>query len=151
MFIAGLWHGASWNFAVWGVGHGFALVVDHKFFVARSQGVAFLRHMWMFFMVILLWIPFRAHDMGGVYHIFSSFVNLDLSHALRELRLVPKEGILSLLVLLPSLYIVFRVSNVYEIEKEFTLRSSILLSLLYLVSVVVVLSRDYVPFLYFQF
>ncbi|MGB7342651.1 MAG: MBOAT family O-acyltransferase [Pirellulaceae bacterium] len=29
MFLAGLWHGASWNFVIWGLYHGFLLVVFH--------------------------------------------------------------------------------------------------------------------------
>ena len=29
MFIGGLWHGAGWNFALWGLCHGVALVINH--------------------------------------------------------------------------------------------------------------------------
>ncbi len=29
MFLGGLWHGAAWTFVVWGLLHGFYLVIEH--------------------------------------------------------------------------------------------------------------------------
>lgn len=67
MLLGGLWHGASWNFVLWGALHGGALCV-HKLYGAQlgdrlrlPRSVAWL--MTLLF-VILCWIPFRASGLG---------------------------------------------------------------------------------------
>ena len=67
MLLGGLWHGASWNFVLWGGLHGGALCV-HKLYQTKvgnrlrlPSGVAWL--MTLLF-VVLCWIPFRAPQMG---------------------------------------------------------------------------------------
>jgi len=69
MIVAGLWHGASWMFVVWGVLHGIGLVI-HKF--CRNNGLDEIPDnkytktiSWFitFSYVSLAWIFFRAADM----------------------------------------------------------------------------------------
>jgi alginate O-acetyltransferase complex protein AlgI len=67
MLLGGLWHGASWNFVLWGALHGGALGV-HKLYRAKAgdrlrlpSGLAWL--MTLLF-VVLCWIPFRASQPG---------------------------------------------------------------------------------------
>jgi alginate O-acetyltransferase complex protein AlgI len=72
MLIGGLWHGASWNFVIWGGMHGVYLVVErllreHGPRVAaleRPAGRALLG-LFTFFLVCLTWIFFRAGDLDG--------------------------------------------------------------------------------------
>lgn len=69
MLLGGLWHGASWNFVVWGVGHGIALAV-HKFWseltdhwrIKRAFVYKLFTWALTFLVAILLWIPFRTAD-----------------------------------------------------------------------------------------
>ncbi len=83
MLVAGLWHGSTIMFALWGALHGLALVV-HK-----SCRDLFLRHLpsrwwvnipsWLFFQAFLLltWVFFRAEDMQTamlfLHRIFTEF------------------------------------------------------------------------------
>jgi alginate O-acetyltransferase complex protein AlgI len=62
MLLGGLWHGASWNFVLWGALHGGLLGV-HRFSQRRRGKRALPR--WLsvpttFVTVMLLWVPFRA-------------------------------------------------------------------------------------------
>lgn len=62
MLLGGLWHGASWNFVLWGALHGTALA-GHKLWMERLPRFkmpAFLGGCLTFLFVILCWIPFRA-------------------------------------------------------------------------------------------
>lgn len=74
MLLGGLWHGASWNFVVWGGLHGSALTVHKEFSKLRQRflpaglvppllGIALAWMVTQFF-VYLTWIPFRAADFG---------------------------------------------------------------------------------------
>lgn len=74
MFIGGLWHGAHWNFVIWGGLHGLLLVAEYPLrrLLYRNEPAGLslqaFRLLYRFFVlvsVVLLWIPFRA-AMGSV-------------------------------------------------------------------------------------
>ncbi|TNE52135.1 MAG: MBOAT family protein [Deltaproteobacteria bacterium] len=67
MFLGGLWHGASWNFAVWGIYHGFLLILFHAFSRKRSQEprqtstwVRFVQAFFFFQLILMGWLIFRV-------------------------------------------------------------------------------------------
>lgn len=85
MLLGGLWHGASWNFVVWGGLHGVALAV-HKFIRSilgreknyQSSGIKkFFAVIITFHFVCFCWIFFRNTTFDGsvtmIKQIFSSF------------------------------------------------------------------------------
>ncbi len=65
MVIGGLWHGASWNFVIWGALHGLALCV-HKIFASfnkskRKNTLASLFSIFITYLfVCVCWVPFRS-------------------------------------------------------------------------------------------
>lgn len=60
-FLCGLWHGASWNFVVWGLLHGFFLVVERLGFEKILVRLwAPLRHFYLLSVVMITWVFFRA-------------------------------------------------------------------------------------------
>lgn len=69
MVIGGIWHGAAWNFLVWGALHGFYLTVNHGWReLVQRTGWPALRHashrLWTvpatFLAVVVAWVYFRA-------------------------------------------------------------------------------------------
>jgi alginate O-acetyltransferase complex protein AlgI len=67
MFLGGLWHGASWNFVIWGSAHGLLLAAERAM-PGRSlwSGLPrFLQVGLTFTAVSLLWVLFRAPDLPG--------------------------------------------------------------------------------------
>jgi alginate O-acetyltransferase complex protein AlgI len=69
MFLGGLWHGASWKFAGWGLLHGGALAIDKLFEPLKSRlkfrnhwFYRFLSVAFTFHFVAFCWIFFRATD-----------------------------------------------------------------------------------------
>ena len=68
MVLGGLWHGASWNFVLWGALHGAALCI-HKLFKSARKGKAptkigsALSVLTTYIFVCVCWVFFRAPDM----------------------------------------------------------------------------------------
>ena len=64
MVLGGLWHGASWNFVLWGGFHGAGLSAEHAIDgrVGRRTP-AWLRWFFVFNLVVLGWILFRSADL----------------------------------------------------------------------------------------
>jgi len=68
MILAGLWHGASWTFALWGAVHGACIALNHRL-AGHAKGERGRVARWLavvvtFHVVTLAWILFRAADLG---------------------------------------------------------------------------------------
>ena len=64
MSVAGLWHGSSWNFVLWGFIHGFLLCIEKTKFFSRIKNYfpEKLNILFTCFIVFNLWIVFRISD-----------------------------------------------------------------------------------------
>lgn len=60
--LTGLWHGASWNFIVWGLYYGVLLIVE-KYFIGKyiKKAPAFFRHIYALLIIMTGWEIGRAH------------------------------------------------------------------------------------------
>jgi len=84
MLLGGLWHGAGWNFLIWGALHGSYLMVNHGFSaikpmfrwsVPRSLAVL-LSWALTFIAVVVGWVFFRATSLDGALMMLAGMVGL---------------------------------------------------------------------------
>jgi len=71
MLLGGLWHGAGWNFIIWGAFHGGLLLAFHFFESPWTRAPPIVRRAVMLLLLLLSWIPFRMHtiaDLGIFLH-----------------------------------------------------------------------------------
>ncbi|WP_155323147.1 MBOAT family O-acyltransferase [Desulfosarcina ovata] len=72
MLLGGLWHGAAWNFVLWGGFHG-AILSVHRFFSKKSDGAlkgqsfSLLKIILMFHVTCFGWLLFRASSLTQIY------------------------------------------------------------------------------------
>lgn len=69
MFLGGLWHGAGWTFVLWGVCHGFFLIINHtwrSFNVYLSNGLA---RCLTLLAIIFTWVIFRSPNLDVCFDI----------------------------------------------------------------------------------
>jgi alginate O-acetyltransferase complex protein AlgI len=79
MLLGGLWHGAAWNFVIWGGLHGAFLSFErllgvHERLDAYAQETGWrrlLRSFVMFNLLVLLWLPFRVRQIPNLNDIIS--------------------------------------------------------------------------------
>ncbi|WP_291993799.1 MBOAT family protein [Candidatus Accumulibacter sp. ACC003] len=86
MLLGGLWHGASWNFVLWGGLHGLYLVINHAWRLARehvfSSGAAPGRAERLagwgitFFAVVVAWVFFRATTLPGALNMLKGMFGM---------------------------------------------------------------------------
>jgi alginate O-acetyltransferase complex protein AlgI len=78
MVIGGLWHGASWNFAVWGAIHGIGLAVNHLWrSVATRRALALPAGVGLILtllVVVLAWVPFRATSFAAAVTVWKAML-----------------------------------------------------------------------------
>jgi alginate O-acetyltransferase complex protein AlgI len=153
MLLAGLWHGASWNFVVWGGLHGIALAV-HKVFSDYTKGlaaiaspvVAFISWAMTLLFVCTTWVFFRSSDFG------TSFLILKKMFLLTE-----PDGIrwyaTALFLALPMLIAADYAATRLNAGKMLCLKNFRGLFVLFfvLLGLVFLAPQNSAPFIYFQF
>lgn len=86
MSLVGLWHGAGWNFVLWGVLHGFYLVVFHFWHsVTRGLGTWKDTFLWStaagsltFVAITVSWTLFRAETLPAAARLLQAMFTFDL-------------------------------------------------------------------------
>ncbi len=71
--LCGLWHGASWNFILWGLIHGVFLALERKAlknWIAKRSN--FARHFYTLFIVVHAWVYFRIEDIAEAEKYFKA-------------------------------------------------------------------------------
>lgn len=74
MVLGGLWHGAAWNFVLWGAIHGAGLAINHAWrdLLPRVKIPAVVGGALTILVVLVAWIPFRAQTLQGTWVMFSA-------------------------------------------------------------------------------
>lgn len=63
--ISGLWHGAAWNFVVWGAYHGLFLVLERLFLLrVYKKAGRLVSTVWVFFLTLVGWVLFRSDSLA---------------------------------------------------------------------------------------
>lgn len=154
--ISGLWHGASWNFVIWGAYHGIFLVADRLFLNKLTSKIGSLgRVILTFFVVILGWVLFRAEDLGHSMVFYKSMFSGNFADlgALMEDKIF---RVLIIAILLSFGFVFKRASKKYEIFVEgISIQNisfkAIISILLIVLSSSALVSSGFNPFIYFRF
>jgi D-alanyl-lipoteichoic acid acyltransferase DltB (MBOAT superfamily) len=77
MTLCGLWHGAAWNYVLWGVYHGIVILIYYLLGLGgrwRPMGKAYVLLAWliMFIVIQLSWLIFRAPSMAWLAGVLST-------------------------------------------------------------------------------
>jgi alginate O-acetyltransferase complex protein AlgI len=77
-FLAsGVWHGAAWNFILWGAYNGFFLILDRLFLLSWLQRVpVWLANLFTVLVVMIGWVFFRSTSLGQALHILELMLNV---------------------------------------------------------------------------
>jgi alginate O-acetyltransferase complex protein AlgI len=78
MLLGGLWHGAAWNFIIWGGLQGAALIFHRLYRTAMADKFrvpTLIGMMITLAFVMLAWVPFRASDLASTLQIWSQLLS----------------------------------------------------------------------------
>lgn len=72
--LTGLWHGAAWNFVVWGLYFALFLVIEKMGFLRWLEKHPWLRHLYVMLVVVFGFVLFQASDMKAAVHVLRSML-----------------------------------------------------------------------------
>jgi alginate O-acetyltransferase complex protein AlgI len=156
--ICGLWHGASWNFVVWGLFHGFFLVAE-RMAIGKWLGFLpmFISRSYVILVVMVGWVFFRTDDLSHAFEfikvLFGSKSNghhLVAEYMYADTWILMAAGILFSMPVVPHL---LTFVNGLSGRRSFLVQTAYMLSLfiLFLFCVMDLVSGSYNPFIYFRF
>ena len=156
-FITGLWHGASWNFVIWGLFHGLFLILERARVIRTTSWPAFFSHLYVLLVVIVGWILFRTETLMDSFHYLKSM--LGMSAVDNQIALIYLDYYTGLMLLLGVLFsmplrkrlfgMIFALGGKHRTAYSlgiYTLHIALLI-----LSVIELAQSGYNPFIYFRF
>ena len=152
-FLTGMWHGASWNFILWGLYFGVLLVIE-KFVILKllKKIPAVFSHIYALFFIVIGWVIFDFIDLGEMFTFIGNMFSLSNG-------IISADAKAYLLSYLPLMIVGILVSTPLP-RKIFLKLSSMKYGavletvtsiLVIILSVASLVSNTYNPFLYFRF
>ncbi len=78
MLIGGIWHGASWNFLLWGGYHGFLIVIEKILKKIFSFKLPNYMYKYIIFLLVTIgWIPFRCQSVDSIILMLNSLFSFN--------------------------------------------------------------------------
>ena len=143
--LTGIWHGASWNFVIWGLYYGVLLTAE-KFIWGKwlNELPSVIQHCYCMFFVIIGWSLFAFDDIGNGIEFLQSMFSLNGREFLNRntLFLLMNNATLLIMCVIGSMKLSVRLS-----------RSMMTLShvVIFMLSVAWLVDETFNPFLYFRF
>ena len=153
--LTGFWHGAGWNFVMWGLYY-FAILFIEKLFLLKALDKLprLLRHAYALLLIVIGWVIFASDDvsvmlpyLGSMFGANGALGGMDVYTLLTRAALMVICCVAS--TELPRRLFVTAAGKMNE-KAAFTVKSVLTLTLLAL-SVVFLIGDSYNPFLYFRF
>ena len=153
MLLGGLWHGAAWNFVIWGGIHGALLAYERMRGKAPAYGRfgAPLRVALTFVLVLITWVFFRAADLSAAVRYLGHMAGIgdtaDGTGLLNGIVYQPYYlGTLALAAL-----VTWTCPQTWDWTRVLTVPKAVAIAALFVVSAVMLTTQAYNPFIYFIF
>ena len=151
--LTGIWHGASWNFVLWGLYYGIMLIVE-KFLLKKllDKLPSFVQHIYTIFIIIIGWGLFYFTDMSqlGVF-----LINLfDFSKGIcgeQALTLILQYLPVLLAAGFASTPVATKLYKKIENKKHIWILQTLFCAVILVLCTASLVSSSYNPFLYFRF
>jgi alginate O-acetyltransferase complex protein AlgI len=156
--VSGLWHGASWNFVLWGAFHGFFLILDRLFLLKFLEKIGKVSAaLFTFFIVAMAWVLFRIESWENAkifyYQLFDykdiKFIELNNSFYI-ILLLAILFSVMGRLHFMEKRTLFFTAENPILSISKATVITTISIVLLFL-SIVFLSASNLNPFIYYRF
>ncbi|MBQ6164371.1 MAG: MBOAT family protein [Clostridia bacterium] len=159
--LTGLWHGASWNFVLWGLYYGVMLLAE-KFILKKllDRAPAFVGHIYTLLIVLFGWVLFAFDDTKALFAYFAAMFGTNGGFGAETAYLLSSNALTLLIAAIASLPLgaklagrLFARAGKSRRGGRIAFRAAELgwYLLLFLLSVAYLVDSTYNPFIYFRF
>ncbi len=142
----GFWHGASWNFILWGLFFFVFLIIEKAFLLKKLEKYRVFSHVYVLFLLVLSWALFAVTDMSKLSELYKTMFSftggIDWIYYLRNYIIT---FIVACILSTPL------IEKIYNKVSKIKIVDYIILASIFLMSVAYLVDATYNPFLYFRF
>ncbi len=145
-FLTGAWHGASWNFILWGLYFGIILILEKLFILKILEKLPkIFSHIYAIFLILIGWVIFAFEELLLVKDYLINLFNFNNLFNNEALYYLKNYGFILLVGIILSTPIMKKV----KIKNSFVVSSVYIL--IFMLSTASLVTDTFNPFLYFRF
>lgn len=151
--LTGIWHGASWNFIIWGLYFGVILIIE-KFILKDylNKIPNFLKHIYALLFIAIGWLIFAFDDINLLNNYAKNMLGIKTTFIDNNFMFyLTNYGFIIIIGILFSTPIYKTMKEKFQDKTWFKLFLFVAYILLFAVAVSFIVSDTYNPFLYFRF
>ena len=149
--VTGIWHGASWNFILWGIYFGFFIILERIFLGELLRKLPnIIQHIYLMIIVIFGWVLFSQVDINSTVEYIKIMLGLGEyrlfnNHTIFYIKQYWIVIIMSILASIPVLKQIEGIGGLIKLIRPLVVIMSFVLVVIYLVN------STFNPFIYFNF
>lgn len=153
--LTGFWHGAGWNFVLWGLYYFVILFIEKLFLLkALDKLPKFFRHVYALLLIIIGWVIFASDDVSVLLPYLGSMFGANGAIGGMDVYTLLTKAVLLIICCIASTELPKKLflsaAGAMNEKAAFTLKSVLTIALLAL-SMILLIGDSYNPFLYFRF
>lgn len=149
--LTGLWHGASFNFVLWGLIFFGLIALEKKGFGKWLESKKIAGHLYIILLIPVTWMVFAITDMRQLLYYLQNMIGIHLSDVIvgseQVVRYLKEYGVLFIFCILFSTSVPMDLYRKYK-QKWYVIA---IISVIFCLSVYEIMSGSDNPFLYFRF
>ena len=153
-FLTGIWHGASWNFVLWGLYFGVILILEKLFLLKLLEKLPkIIRHLYFIVLILVGWVIFAFEDLKQVGKFIKSMFTTSNIINSETLYYLQNYGLILLIAAICSVPVWKKLKE--KLDKKDSTIIEIITNLGYvailILSTASLVTNSFNPFLYFRF
>ncbi len=145
-FLTGFWHGADYNFILWGMYFFVVLILEKYFFLKiLEKAPKFISRIYTLIIIMFSWVLFTSTDLKDIGAFFASLGSKPFFSG-EVTSFLLQYGILFIIGILFSTP---KPKEMFEKQKEAV--QIVMLTIVFILSIAALVAGNYNPFLYFRF
>lgn len=154
--LTGLWHGASWNFVLWGLYFGIILLLEKLFLHKVLKKLPnLLRWFYSIILIIVGWTIFRNEDISIVLNLIHRMFVFKSTDWLNFIRMNYNLIIYSIYLIFGIIFMFPFIGNYIKKADEkagiLHMLNNIFILIIFVISILFLIKSSYNPFIYFRF
>ena len=157
-FVTGIWHGASWNFVIWGLFNGLFMIIERIFLknLLDKNKFKLLNRIYTLFVIMISWVIFRTETLNGAF-VYISHMFRNNPVAIKDVvYLTDLLTISNIIILIVSVFLAGTIPAILRKFKKLqtgykVFIEPILLIAVFLICIMYIVNGTYNSFIYMNF
>ena len=152
-FLTGFWHGAAWNFIIWGLYFAILLVLEKKIWGKYLEKTKIFKYIYTVFFIIISFTIFNSNSLNEIINSLKNmfllnnieFINSETIYHIRNYIVILLIGVVASTPLMKNMF------NKFKSNKLISVLEVLFVFILLIVITAFLIDSSFNPFLYFRF